>query len=173
MLLYECMRDNIELFLDTMDTILPFDLKRHIVNIINTKNNIAIIRKQKIRKNKLNEQIVKLFNTCYFDNNFSLYRNDRNQIVFQNISLGNNQVFLFANNNVTQPEPASEEPNNQLVPYNNIANNISNGTSQLVLNNTIHQQNNEIVLFDNNRLETLDENGQPIRRRIKLYIVYV
>lgn len=171
MLFYECMRDNIELFLDTMDDILPTDLKKHIVTIINIKNNIGIIRKQKQSKNSLNKQVLKLFNTCYFDNNFSLYRNERNQIVFQNISLGNNQVFLFANNNTTQQ--ASEIENNQLVPYNNIANSISNGTSQLVLNNTLQETRNDIVLFDNNRQETLDVHGQPIRRKIKLYIVYI
>jgi len=173
------MRDNIELFLNTMDDILSTDLKKHIAEIINIKNNIKIIRQQKDFKYKLNVEILKLFNTCYFDSNFSIYKNNRNQLVFENISLGNNQVYLFANNNqpLTLPDTQLNDNNdnndNQLVRYNDIANNISNGNSQLVLNNTIHEPHNEIILFDNDRLVTSGENGEPIRRRIKLYVVYI
>lgn len=170
------MRDNIELFLNSMDIILSTDLKKLIATIVNIDSNIAIIQRQKIIKYKLNVEILKLFNTCYFDSNFSIYKNNRNQLVFDNISLGNNQVYLFSNNSHQIPLPVvaqSDSDNNQLVRYNDIANNISNGNSQLILNNIIREPHNEIILFDNDSLVTLDENGEPIRRRIKLYVVYI
>jgi hypothetical protein len=167
------MRDNIENFLTKMNDMLTTDLIRVISNHINKDQNISIIRKQKERKKHLCKEILKLFNTFYSDKNFVLYRNNNNEFVIENVALNPNQQIYLYSNNVTIPsvETTEQSDNNELIPYNQVANEISNEMNHMVLENNTMNTNNELVLFQ--PTTDIDENGNTIQRRIKLYIVYV
>lgn len=78
---------------------------------------------------------------------FNVYYNDNNFKLYKN---KNNQFVL---RNHTKDKQFYMCVNNNIVPVNN-ANDV-----------------NDLVLFQNQ--QNYDENGEPIQRRIKLYIVYI
>ena len=167
------MRDNIEIFLTKMDDMLTTDLIRVISNKINKDKNMDIIKKQKEKKKHLCKEILKLFNTFYSDKNFVLYRNNNNEFVIENVTPNpNQQVYLYSNNATIQPVEANEQSNNsELIPYNQVANEISNQMNHMVLENNTMNMQNELVLFQ--PTTDIDENGNTVQRRIKLYVVYI
>lgn len=148
------MRDDIESFLTVMSSILSDDMIKYIIHLVSVDKNRQIIRRQKELKIQLNKDIIKLFNTYYYDNNFILYKNENNQFVLENMGLINKQIYIFSN----RPSIPNNEEQNQMV----------------LQNQSSADTTNEIVLFDNTSNEVvLDENGFPIQRRIKLDIVYI
>jgi hypothetical protein len=140
------MNDDIESYMNTMQNILSTDLIRYIVSIASMHENISIIKKQKRLKAKLNKDVVKLFNTYYYDNNFMVYRNEHNQFILENISMNNKHIRLCSNN---RNQSISTELNDDNV--------------------------NEIVLFEQGGQHDViyDENGLPTNRRIRLDVVYM
>lgn len=136
------MNHDIESFLYVMKEMLPFDIIKHIVALVSMDKNLAVIKKQKQLKIKLNADIIKLFNTYYYDNNFLLYRNEQNQFVLENISLNNKNIFVCSNRQQISTEL---QPNNDM---------------------------NQIVLFEHPEVIAYDDNGLPIQRRIRLDVVY-
>jgi hypothetical protein len=108
--------------------------------------NMLIIKKQKKLKAKLNKDVVKLFNTYYYDNNFMVYRNEHNQFILENISMNNKHIRVCSNNT---NHSISTELNDDNV--------------------------NEIVLFEQGGQQEViyDENGLPVNRRIRLDVVYM
>ena len=112
------MRDNINNFLSLMDIILPCDLKKHIIGLMCTENNMDIIQKQKQRKRTLNEAILKSCNTFYSDNNFILYQQKKNQLVVENIKHNpthNMQIFHKSNNSIIPIQTHNTSNENQLI----------------------------------------------------------
>jgi hypothetical protein len=105
------MNHDIESFLYIMHQMLPMDIIKHIVGLICTAKNIAIIQKQKQLKTKLNHDIIKLFNTYYYDNNFLLYRNEHNQFILENISLDKKHIYLSSNRQAISNELQSNDIN--------------------------------------------------------------
>jgi hypothetical protein len=140
------MDHDIESFLIMMDEMLAFDIIKYIVSMISNEKNMLIIQRQKIIKKKINKDVIKLFNTYYYDNNFLVYKNEHNQFILQNISLNNKHISVYKK---------QHQENNQLMLTNGLDN------------------ENEIILFEENRdNEIYDENGLPVIRRIRLDIVY-
>jgi hypothetical protein len=105
------MNHDIESFLHIMQEILPMDIIKHIVTLICIDSNIAIIKKQKQLKIKLNHDIIKLFNTYYYDNNFLLYRNEHNQFILENISLNNKHIYVCSNRQAISNEHQNNDIN--------------------------------------------------------------
>jgi|LakMenE01Jun11ns_1017448.scaffolds.fasta_scaffold9959515_17 hypothetical protein len=140
------MNDDIESYMNTMQNILSTDLIRYIVSIAFMDKNMLIIKKQKKLKAKLNKDVVKLFNTYYYDNNFMVYRNEHNQFILENISMNNKHIRVCSNNT---NHSISTELNDDNV--------------------------NEIVLFEQGGQQEViyDENGLPVNRRIRLDVVYM
>lgn len=140
------MNDDIESYMNTMQNILSTDLIRYIVSIAFMDKNMSIIKKQKKLKAKLNKDVVKLFNTYYYDNNFMVYRNEHNQFILENISMNNKHIRVCSNNT---NHSISTELNDDNV--------------------------NEIVLFEQGGQPEViyDENGLPVNRRIRLDVVYM
>lgn len=152
------MRHDIELFLTKMQDILSEDLIKHIVYIVGVEKNIQTIKRQRQYKVQLNKDIIKLFNTYYYDNNFILYKNEHNQFILENMAIKNKQIYVYSNKPIESQNEIVESNQNQLVLHNQS----SADTSE------------QIVLFENPSNQDLyDDNGFPIQRRIKLDIVYV
>jgi hypothetical protein len=145
--------NDIESFLNMMERMLSGDLLKHIISIVCLDKNMSIIKKQKKLKYKLNKDVIKLFNTYYYDNNFLLYRNEKNQFILENISLNNKHIFVCSNKT---PHAIPEE----LATLSSFTN-----------DNNI----NEIVLFEQREQNEIlyDENGLPVNRRIRLDVVYM
>lgn len=172
---------NIESFFQKMEEILPYDIQKYIMSKIIIEHNIEIIKIQKKLKEKCTKEIIKRCNTCYNDRNFLLYRNQDNQLVFENLTLNNNnQILLYSPNNI----PANligQQNYNQLLTNATDTTDIVNDTqvtqvtqvtSVTPVNNALIQQymnsdQNEIVLFD-----APDITGSN-QRKIKLYIMYI
>lgn len=154
------MRNEIDSFLDIMESMLSYDILKHIVQLISTDKNQMIIKKQKQLKLQLNKDIIKLFNTYYYDNNFILYKNDNNQFVLENMSLTNKQIYIYSNKPLHEQENEIVENDQQ---------------HQMILHNqSSTNTTNEIVLFEEgSNQELYDDNGFAIQRRIKLNIVYI
>ena len=135
---------DIDTFLDLMENILSKDMITYIISFIYNESNMKIIKKQK----KLKLLLHKEFNKCYIDNNFMLYKNAQNQYMLHGLQqtfLNNYKLYLYSNSN-----------------------DIYTQSSNLLV------CNNEILLIDNKNRETIyDENGLPIKRIIKLHIVYI
>ena len=135
---------DIDTFLDLMENILSKDMIIYIISFIYHENNLKIINKQKQLKLLLHKEL----NKCYIDNNFMLYKNAQNQYMLRGLHqtfLNNHQLYLYSNSN-----------------------DIYTQSSNLLV------CNNEILLIDNKNRETIyDENGLPIKRIIKLHIVYI
>jgi len=140
--------NDIDSFLNMMENMLSVDLLKHIISMACLDKNLSIIKKQKKLKYKLNRDVIKLFNTYYYDNNFLLYRNERNQFILENISLNNKHVYVCSNKTTPQTIP-QELPTNDNI--------------------------NEIVLFEQGEQNEIlyDENGLPVNRRIRLDVVYM
>ena len=155
------MRNDIESFLTVMDSTLSSDMIKHIVQLVSTEKNLQIIKKTKELRFQLNKDIIKLFNTYYYDNNFILYKNENNQFVLENMGIKNKQIYIYSNR--------QQIPENEIIPH------ITSSETQMVLaNQSSSDHTNEIVLFDQNQNQDMyDENGFPIQRRIRLDIVYV
>jgi hypothetical protein len=135
---------DIDTFLDLMETLLSKDMITYIISFIYHETNLKIINKQKQLKLLLHKEL----NKCYIDNNFMLYKNTQNQYMLRGLQqtfLNNHQFYLYSNSN-----------------------DIYTQSSNLLV------CNNEILLIDNKNRETIyDENGLPIKRIIKLHIVYI
>ena len=63
--------NDIDSFLNMMENMLSADLLKHIVSMVCLDKNLSIIKKQKELKYKLNKDVIKLFNTYYYDNIYS------------------------------------------------------------------------------------------------------
>jgi hypothetical protein len=150
------MRNDVESFLTIMDSTLSYDMIKHIVQLISTEKNLQIIKIKKRLNVQLNKDIIKLFNTYYYDNNFILYKNEYNQFVLENMGIKNKQIYIYSNRHIQDIENTQEE-------------------SEMVLaNQSSSDHTNEIVLFDQSQNQILyDANGLPIQRRIRLDIVYL
>ena len=144
--------NDIDSFLNMMENMLSADLLKHIVSMVCLDKNLSIIKKQKELKYKLNKDVIKLFNTYYYDNNFLLYRNERNQFILENISLNNKHIYVCSNK--TQ----------QAIPQ-----------ELATLTSSANDNINEIVLFEQQDQNEIlyDENGLPVNRRIRLDVVYM
>ena len=144
--------NDIDSFLNMMENMLSVDLLKHIVSMVCLDKNLSIIKKQKELKYKLNKDVIKLFNTYYYDNNFLLYRNERNQFILENISLNNKHIYVCSNK--TQ----------QAIPQ-----------ELATLTSSANDNINEIVLFEQHDQNEIlyDENGLPVNRRIRLDVVYM
>jgi len=155
------MRNDIESFLTAMDSTLSHDLIKYIVQIVSTDRNLQIIKRQKQFRFQLNKDIIKLFNTYYYDDNFILYKNEYNQFVLENLGIKNKQIYIYSNRQ-------NHETNQPLLQ------NTSAETQMVLANQSSSDHTNEIILFDQNQNQELyDENGFPIQRRIRLDIVYI
>ena len=91
------MSDNrdIDMFLDTMENILPYDLILYTLSYYLREYNIKIIVQQKLLKKLLNQSILSLFNTYYCDNSIMLYKNKNNQMVLK--QKADNKCYLYSN----------------------------------------------------------------------------
>lgn len=93
------MRNEINIFLNNMKNILPYDLIKYIFHIIVHDKNIYIIQKQKKLKYILNKDIINFHNTYYYDNNYMIYRNPNNQFILKKISDNSlNTISLYSDN---------------------------------------------------------------------------
>ena len=144
--------NDIESFLNMMENMLSADLLKHIVSMVCLDKNLSIIKKQKGLKYKLNKDVIKLFNTYYYDNNFLLYRNEKNQFILENISLNNKHIYVCSNK---APQAIPQE--------------------LATLTSSANDDINEIVLFEQQEQNEIiyDENGLPVNRRIRLDVVYM
>lgn len=153
------MRNDIESFLTCMQSILTDDMIKYIVQLVSIDKNIQTIKKQKHLKLQLNKDIIKLFNTYYYDDNFILYKNEHNQFILENMGLINKHIYIYSNRLV--------EAQNEVVQNNTSPN-------QMVLYNQTANTTDQIVLFDDTSNQVMyDDNGFVLQRRIKLNIVYV
>jgi hypothetical protein len=109
-----------------MDDMLSTDLKQHIIKMVNKEANLKIIQSQKESKNKMHDELKKVFNTVYNFGGIRLYRNSSDQFVVEN-NLVNRNIFMYSRRNNINSLPNNNE--------------IESG-----MNNTSAQ--NEIVLFN-------------------------
>lgn len=116
------MDHDIESFLNMMDEMLTFDIIKYIVTMISNEKNMLIIHKEQALKKSVNKDIIKLFNTYYYDNNFIVYKNEHGQFILQNNNLNNKHISLYKR---------SHDEDNQLMLIN-------------------ENNENEIVLFNEN-----------------------
>ncbi len=86
---------DIDMFLDTMEKILPQDLIVYTLSYYLREYNIKIIVRQKLLKKLLNQSILSLFNTYYSDNSIMLYKNKNNQMVLK--QRADNKCYLYSN----------------------------------------------------------------------------
>ena len=157
------MRNNIDNFFNLMETILPNDIIKHIIYNINLKSNLLIIKKQRNLKNKINKDIIKLFNTYYRDNNFLLYKNNKGQFILENHRINNNNILIYSNRSI------DDNDNNQ-----NNENRIELNNRTYFNDDNIDTEKNEIILFDESSSTPFyDENGILVRPKINLDIIYM
>lgn len=149
------MRKDIDLFLTQMGNSLSNDLISHIViTYIYKDANIRNIQKQKKNKKLVCEELITFFGKCYNDRNILLYRNQQDQIILRNFS-ENNRFFLYSEREQQQ----TTEPALPML--------LDSGHER-------QTEQNEFILFDNPTNEIVyDENGLPIQKKIKLYIMYI
>jgi hypothetical protein len=86
---------DIDMFLDMMENILPYDLIVYTLSYYLREYNIKIIVQQKLLKKLLNQSILSLFNTYYCDNSIMLYKNKNNQMVLK--QKADNKCYLYSN----------------------------------------------------------------------------
>lgn len=125
---------NIELYLDKMKELLNSDILRKILTYIN----IDIIKKQKLLKNELNNEI-KEYNNIYFNNlDYIVYRNMKNNLIIKNKRNKNTKYKLI------------KTKNNNIDDLNNI-NNLSNlVNSNLIISNERLIDENILLNTSNN-----------------------
>jgi hypothetical protein len=80
---------NIYAYFNMMEKMLNSDLLQKIY----TEICLDIIRKQKKNKQLLIKDINKFFRTCYKDNKILIYINELNQLIMQNITYNNIQLY--------------------------------------------------------------------------------
>lgn len=128
------LNSDIELYMSKMENILNVDILKKILTIIN----INIIKKQKILKNQLNQEINKYKDVYYKDNKFLIYKNKLNNIAIRN-------RFNYSNN-----------INLKLIKVKNNTINNDDDINNIILNNTnniIYEKN-----LNNNEMNILDDN---------------
>lgn len=125
---------NIELYLDKMKELLNSDILIKILTYIN----IDIIKKQKLLKNELNNEI-KEYNNIYFNNlDYIVYRNMKNNLIIKNKRNKNTKYKLI------------KTKNNNIDDLNNI-NNLSNlVNSNLIISNERLIDENILLNTSNN-----------------------
>ncbi len=99
------MHDQIDKFLEKMDSILTNDMISYIGVIIYKSLNLDIIRKQKELKILLNKEIFYKFNVVYNDDNILLYMNNENKCMLHNNPNANQSLYLYSNS-MQQPQDA-------------------------------------------------------------------
>lgn len=147
---------NIDLYFDKMENILNFDIIRKIYNIIN----IQIIKKQKILKKYLNDDILLYKNAFYYDKNLLIYKNNSNNIQIKNKNHNNKflsyKLFKVDNNYIV----------NSNILIDNFTNNsnitIDNNSSNIIIDNNIYLDNN-----NNNNILINNINGCNIKIIVK------
>lgn len=164
------MRGDIENILTLMSNELTYDIIKHIIFFVHQDVNKKTIAKQKVLKKIMMLELVKYFNIFYHDKNIILFRNENNDVVLESITNKYNDLYLYSNINQIQD---TNSINNNLIEYNQIANDISNTSNEIMSHVNTAETNNEVVLFKNINTTVLDENGFEVQRRIKLYIVYI
>lgn len=135
---------NIDLYFNKMENILNFDIIRKIYTIIN----IQIIKKQKILKKYLNDDILLYKNAFYYDKNLLIYKNNSNNIKIKNKNYNNKFLsykLLKVDNNYIV---------NSNILIDNFTNNsnliIDNNSSNFIIDNNIYFNNsNDNILFNN------------------------
>ena len=111
------MKNDINTFLNIMEDMLSYDMIKYIISMIYRERNFHIIRKQKFLKNKVNTDVIKIHNIYYYDNNFMIYKNQRDQFVLEKISLNPvNNISLYANDN---PILTSNNCENEIILFDN------------------------------------------------------
>jgi hypothetical protein len=143
------MRNDISLFIDKMDDMLSTDLKQYIIVKINKEANLEKIKLQKEIKNKMHDELKKVFNTVYNFGGIRLYRNSNDQFVVEN-SLVNRSIFMYSRRNNNHDLSNDNETDSNM---NNLVSLQNNSPSQ-----------NEIVLFN---------SVQNPQHRIKIYVLYI
>lgn len=147
------LNSNIELYMNKMENILNVDILKKILTIIN----INIIKKQKILKNQLNEEINKYKDVYYKDNKFLIYKNKLNNIAIRN-------RFNYSNNiNLKLIKVKNNTINND----DNINNIILNNTNNIIYEKNLN--NNEMNILDDNII--LDNTSNI--ENLLIYVKYI
>lgn len=167
------MRNDIENFITSMTDILNDDMIKYIIqNYVYRKHNRSVIAKQKELKYKMLIEIRKLFNILYFDRNFVVYLSVNNQVMLENLSMVYNNVHIYSNTVQSNAIPNIPNLHNE---YQQLANNLTNSENHLMQSATFdNSSNNELVLYNHQQQtqQLYDENGLPIQRRVRMYVVY-
>lgn len=147
------LNSNIELYMNKMENILNVDILKKILTIIN----INIIKKQKILKNQLNQEINKYKDVYYKDNKFLIYKNKLNNIAIRN-------RFNYSNNiNLKLIKVKNNTINND----DNINNIILNNTNNIIYEKNLN--NNEMNILDDNII--LDNTSNI--ENLLIYVKYI
>jgi len=147
------LNSDIELYMNKMENILNVDILKKILTIIN----INIIKKQKILKNQLNQEINKYKDVYYKDNKFLIYKNKLNNIAIRN-------RFNYSNNiNLKLIKVKNNTINND----NNINNIILNNTNNIIYEKNLN--NNEMNILDDNII--LDNTSNI--ENLLIYVKYI
>jgi|TARA_Y100000389_G_C17394098_1_gene481561 hypothetical protein len=147
------LNSDIELYMSKMENILNVDILKKILTIIN----INIIKKQKILKNQLNQEINKYKDVYYKDNKFLIYKNKLNNIAIRN-------RFNYSNNiNLKLIKVKNNTINND----DNINNIILNNTNNIIYEKNLN--NNEMNILDDNII--LDNTSNI--ENLLIYVKYI
>lgn len=156
--------NDIENFINIMNQKLNNDLITYIITrYIYKPYNIDIIKKQRKCFQNMKIQLMKFFRILHYDQNFIVYQNDDGNVILENNYVVSN-IHLYSNTNTIEPiDEINEE-------YQQIANSVSNTSNNLIQS---QYNTNQIILFNNNNNQVLDENGMLVPRRIHLSVVYI
>lgn len=92
------MKNDINSFLNLMEDMLSYDILKQIILLVYKDQNMAVIKKQKLLKYRINSDIIKVHNIYYYDNNFMIYKNQSDQFILEKISVNNmNNISFYSN----------------------------------------------------------------------------
>ena len=112
------MSRDIEQFLNKFDELLSNDLILRIIMMVYKEHNLELIRKQKILKAKLNDDILQFFGHYYTDGKIKLYKGINNEIILNNMH--HNNCRLYSQNQTNgQTELLIQSDQNQIVLFDN------------------------------------------------------